>query len=159
MRHRRAWTVASMVAGLALALALVAPALAATKNVTIAGFAYSPNPVTINVGDTVTWTNNDAASHTATGNGFNTGTISTGNSKSVTFNSAGTFDYHCSIHPSMTGTVVVKATSGGGTAPNTDTAPLDPGHGDTLAMVLATLGVVMLGGTVVVDRLLRRRTS
>src|SRR5262249_44786040 len=72
MRHRRVWTVASMVAGLALALALVGPALAATKNVTIAGFAFSPDPVTVNVGDTVTWTNNDAASHTATGTGFNT---------------------------------------------------------------------------------------
>ena len=113
------------------------------------------------VGDKVTWTNQDAASHTATGSssGFDTGTISTGRSKSITFNAVGTYAYHCTIHPTMTGTVVVRASSAGN-APNTDTAALDPGHDDTwLSIVLATLGVVMLVGTLVVERLLRRRAT
>ena len=157
MRQRRGWAVTSIGAGLVLAIAVAAPVLAATRHVTIAGFAYSPDPVTINVGDTVTWTNNDGVAHTATGSGFNTGTISTGASKSVTFNSAGTFAYHCTIHPSMTGTVVVRATSGG-TAPNTDTAPIDPRRDDPISTMLAALGIVMLVGTLVVDRLLRRRS-
>jgi len=140
-------------------MAVAAPVLAATRHVTIAGFAYSPNPVTVNVGDTVTWTNNDGVGHTATGSGFDTGTISAGASKSVTFDSAGTFAYHCTIHPSMTGTVVVRATSGG-TAPDTDTVPIDPRRDGTwISIVLAALGAVMVVGTFVVDRLLRRRST
>ena len=159
MRPHRTATLASIAAAIVLALALTAPAIAATRDVTIAGFAYSPNPITIRVGDTVRWTNQDAAPHTATGSGFNTGTMSTGASRSVTFHSAGTFAYHCTIHPTMTGTVVVRATSGG-VAPNTDTAPLDVGHDGTwLSIVLAALGLVMLVGTVAVERLLRRRAS
>ena len=159
MGHRGGRAITSIIAGLVLAIAVVVPVLAATRNVTIAGFAYSPDPVTINVGDTVRWTNNDAVAHTATGSGFNTGAISSGSSKSVTFNSAGTYAYRCTIHPSMTGTVVVKAT-GGGTAPSTDMASSDPNHDGTwLSIVLAALGVVMLVGTVVVERLLRRRAS
>jgi hypothetical protein len=140
-------------------MAVAAPALAATRHVTIAGFAYSPNSVTVNVGDTVTWTNNDGVGHTATGSGFDTGTISAGASKSVTFDAAGTFAYHCTIHPSMTGTVVVR-TASGGTAPDTDTAPIDPGRDGTwMSIALATLGVVMVVGTFVVDRLLHRRST
>jgi plastocyanin len=159
MGHRSARAMTSIIAGVVFAIAAVVPVLAATRNVTIAGFAYSPDPVTVNVGDTVRWTNNDAVAHTATGSGFNTGSIAAGASKSVTFNSAGTFAYRCTIHPSMTGTVVVKATSGG-TAPSTDMASIDPNHDGTwLSIVLAAIGVVMLVGTVVVERLLRRRTS
>ena len=159
MGHRWGRAMTSIIAGFVLAIAVVAPALAATRNVTIAGFVYSPDPATISVGDTVRWTNNDAVAHTATGSGFNTGTIAAGSSKAVTFNSAGTFAYRCTIHPSMTGTVVVKATSGG-TTPSTDMASIDPNHdGAWLSIVLAALGVVMLVGTVVVERLLRRRTS
>jgi plastocyanin len=156
MGHRGGWAAAIGVA-VVLAIAVAAPVLAATRHVTIAGFAYSPDPVTVNVGDTVTWTNNDAASHTATGSGFSTGTIGTGASKSVTFNSAGTFAYHCAIHPSMTGTVVVQATTGG-PAPNTDMAPSATAR-DDLSTMLAALGVLMLSGTLVVERLLRRRAS
>ena len=161
MRRRRMAVLGSVVVGCLLAVAAVVPAIAATRNVTIAGFAYSPDPLVIRVGDKVTWTNQDAASHTATGSssGFDTGTISTGRSKSITFNAVGTYAYHCTIHPTMTGTVVVRASSAGN-APNTDTAALDPGHDDTwLSIVLATLGVVMLVGTLVVERLLRRRAT
>lgn len=157
-RHRTAM-LASIGAATLLALALSVPAIAATRNVTIAGFAFSPNPITVRVGDTVRWTNQDAAPHTATGSGFDTGTMSQGASRSVTFHSAGTFAYHCRIHPTMTGTIIVRATSGG-VAPNTDTATPDPGHDGTwLSLVLAALGVVMLVGTVAVERALRRRTT
>jgi plastocyanin len=166
MRHRRAWAVALTAAGLLLAIAVSATALAADRTVHIAGFAFSPNPVSINVGDTITWTNDDGVAHNATGNGggFATGQIGAGTSKSVTFHAAGSFAYHCTIHPSMTGTVIVRASTGGGTsggtAPDTDMARLDPGHDGTwLSIVLAALGLVMLVGTMVVERLLRRRAA
>lgn len=157
--HRRRFAMASIGAGIALALAVVvAPVVAADRTVTIQGFAFSPKTVSVNVGDTVTWRNEDATAHTATDSGkFNTGDIGPGAAKSVTFNAAGTYSYICAIHPTMTGTVVVRA-AGGGTTPNTDTAPTDIGRGgDWIANVLALLGVVMVVGTIVVDRLLRRR--
>jgi len=156
MRHPRGWAAAAL-AGLVLAILAVAPTLAADRSVSIAGFAYSPDPVTIHVGDSVTWTNNDGVVHTATGSGFDTGPIATYDSKSVSFNKAGTYPYVCTVHHQMHGTVIVLATSGG-PAPNTDTAPIDPRRDDTISTVLAALGIVMLVGTLVVDRLLRRRS-
>ena len=75
---------------------------------------FSPNPISIKVGDTVTWTNNGSVTHTSTSNtgAWDTGPIGSGaTSSAVSFNSAGTFPYHCAIHPSMTGTVIVSAVS------------------------------------------------
>ena len=155
-RRRLAVTAGS----LALMLGIGAgTALAADRTVTISGFSFSPNTVTVNVGDTVTWTNQDASTHTATSSGnFNTGNIPEGGSKSVTFNSAGTFDYICTIHPTMQGTVVVRAA--GGAAPNTDMAPTGAvDDGGPIAPILAILGLVMLVGTFAVERLLRRRSA
>ena len=87
----------------ALALSAVPTVLAADHAVDIAGFAFSPQTVTVSVGDTVTWSNADAQNHTATANdgSFDTGTITSSTAKSVTFSTAGTFAYHCKIHPSM----------------------------------------------------------
>ena len=77
---------------------------------TLTTTAYSPNPVTVAVGGTVTWTNNDSVTHTSVANNgaFNSGTIAPGGSFSMTFPSAGSFPYHCSIHPGMVGTVTVQ---------------------------------------------------
>jgi plastocyanin len=145
----------ALVAGLLLA----GTAVAADGDVTIAGFAFSPGTVTVSVGDTVTWTNNDNVGHTATGDGFDTGTIGGGSSASVTFDTVGTFAYHCSIHPTMNGTVVVKAASGGKpTTPATDTAALVAGDaGDAGPGVIALLGLAALGGLLVTLRRTARR--
>ncbi len=72
--------------------------------------AYAPNPVTIKVGDSITWVNNDSIAHTSTSNTsvWNTGTIVAGGSAKTTFNTAGSFPYHCAIHPGMVGTVTVQ---------------------------------------------------
>lgn len=72
--------------------------------------AYSPSPLTVAVGTTVTWVNNDTAPHnsTADNGNFATGTISPGASASVKLTTAGSFVYHCTIHPGMVGTVVVQ---------------------------------------------------
>jgi plastocyanin len=72
--------------------------------------AYSPNPVTVAVGTTVVWTNNDSTVHTSVANNgaWNSGTINPGGTCSTTFSSAGTFSYYCTLHPNMVGTVTVQ---------------------------------------------------
>jgi plastocyanin len=80
----------------------------ATAAVTLQNFAFSPSTVQVSVGGSVTWTNNDSVTHTVTGDGFDSGQLAPGKSFSKTFAAAGTFNYHCSIHPSMTGVVTVK---------------------------------------------------
>ena len=78
---------------------------------------FIPNPVTIPMGGTVTWENNDTAAHTTTsgapggeGQGavFDSSLIMAGSSFSHTFEDAGTFDYFCMVHPWMAGTVIVE---------------------------------------------------
>jgi plastocyanin len=66
--------------------------------------------LTVSVGATVTWTNNDSVSHTVTSNDnlFNSGTLAKGATFQHTFNQKGTFAYHCSIHTSMTAKVIVE---------------------------------------------------
>jgi plastocyanin len=82
----------------------------ATNAVLIASFAFSPSSLTVKVGDTVTWTNNDSASHTvvADDGSFKSADLGQGASYQFTFKTAGTYTYKCSIHPSMTGTIVVQ---------------------------------------------------
>ena len=81
-----------------------------THYINIQGYAFSPSSITINVGDTIVWTNYDSASHTVTSNDgtFDSGSITNGNTFSFTFTSAGTFDYYCAPHPGMTGSVTVQ---------------------------------------------------
>lgn len=93
-----------------------APAIrtAETKAVAIKSFAFGSGNLSVKVGDTVTWTNNDSAPHTVTStsggvpNGtFESGNLNSGQTFSFTFTSAGTFNYQCKYHPSMKGTVTV----------------------------------------------------
>jgi plastocyanin len=86
-----------------------APPAATGSAVSIAGFAFAPAALTISVGTTVTWTNNDSASHTVTADdgSFKSGTLANGATFSQTFSTPGTFAYHCGIHASMTGTITV----------------------------------------------------
>jgi plastocyanin len=72
--------------------------------------AYNPSPVSVATGTTVTWTNNDGIVHTSTsdGSGWSSGILAPGASFAFTFQTAGTFAYHCTVHPSMVGTIVVQ---------------------------------------------------
>jgi plastocyanin len=72
--------------------------------------AFMPDDLDITVGTTVTWTNSDSVAHTSTsnGSGWDSGTIAPGRGFSFTFQTAGTFPYHCTIHPGMVGSVVVR---------------------------------------------------
>ena len=86
-------------------------------SVSIKNMAFNPGSVSVTTGATVTWTNSDTTIHTVTADdgSFNSGNIAVGATYSRAFSSAGTFSYHCTIHPEMTGKVVVTvATSGGG---------------------------------------------
>ncbi|HTP59310.1 MAG TPA: beta-propeller fold lactonase family protein [Spirochaetia bacterium] len=76
----------------------------------ISGFAF-PDSVTITAGQSVLWTNADAVPHTvsADNGSWDSGEIASGATFLKRFDAAGVFSYHCSIHPSMTGTIVVKA--------------------------------------------------
>jgi len=77
---------------------------------TLGNRAYAPDDLTVDVGTTVTWTNTDSVSHTSTSdaNAWNSGTVAPGGRFSFAFQTAGTFPYHCTIHPGMIGTVVVR---------------------------------------------------
>jgi len=81
-----------------------------SNNVDITGFAFSPETLTISVGDTVIWTNKDSTTHTATADGgeFDSGNLGNGDTFSYTFTTAGTFTYYCKIHTSMTATIIVE---------------------------------------------------
>jgi plastocyanin len=73
--------------------------------------SYSPNPVTVRVGQRLAWRNGDSITHTATQDtaGFNTGNIAPGATSSpITMSTAGTFPYHCTLHPGMVGTITVQ---------------------------------------------------
>jgi plastocyanin len=81
--------------------------------VTIKNFAFDPAVLTVKAGTTVTWQNQDGAPHAiASDSGapaaFTSSQLATGASYSFTFSQPGTYTYHCSIHPSMTGTIVVQ---------------------------------------------------
>jgi plastocyanin len=118
-----------------------------TVAVDISGFAFQPGTVRIQVGDTVTWTNNDNTAHTATSTdnpALFDGEMATGESFSFTFSDAGTFDYVCKIHPAMQGTVVVEAAASPGASQLPDGA-MASGSGDRmpLNMVLG-IGLIAL---------------
>jgi plastocyanin len=79
-----------------------------TADVKIQNSAFNPNSITISSGDTVKWTNLDSGTHTVVGPGFSSGNISSGKSYEHKFTNAGTYNYSCSIDPSMKGVVIVK---------------------------------------------------
>lgn len=79
-------------------------------NISIQNMAFSPASTTMLRGGTVKWTNNDNMNHTVTsddGTSFSSGTIPPGGTFSYTSTANGTFTYHCTIHPAMTGTLYV----------------------------------------------------
>ncbi len=141
---------------------------AASTGVTISDFQFSPGSVTINVGDTVTWSNSGPTPHssTSTGGVWDTGIMDAGQSGSHTFTEAGTFSYICTPHPNMKGTIVVQAaasqdTGGDDTGTDGTTATESQDDGPSLPSTGMDLGgLVMLGlATLALGVYLRRRTE
>ncbi len=81
---------------------------AANHLVSIKNFAFAPRTVNAKAGETIKWTNEDAASHTVKWDGTESPELFEGDSWSYTFDEPGTYDYICGIHPSMKGTIIVK---------------------------------------------------
>lgn len=87
--------------------------LGETNSITIEKFSFNPAILTVKPGTIVTWTNRDGVDHTIVSDSgsttqFTSEKLSNGAAYTFTFNQAGTFAYHCSIHPSMKGTIVVQ---------------------------------------------------
>lgn len=80
------------------------------NEVFIQGMAFTPSTITVTAGTTITWTNKDSYAHTVTSDSklFDSGNIANGGTFSFTFATAGTYPYHCTIHTSMTASVVVN---------------------------------------------------
>ena len=103
-------------AGGVIGLALVTPSLAvaaaaaATHTIVIDGTAFSPAKLEVHRGDRVVWVNKDPFPHTATAkdHSFDSHNIAASKSWSYVARKAGTFDYVCTLHPTMTGTLVVR---------------------------------------------------
>jgi LPXTG-motif cell wall-anchored protein len=139
---------------------------AASTGVTISDFQFAPASVTVNVGDTVTWTNNGPTPHSATSSGgvWDTGIMDAGQSGSHTFTEAGTFAYICTPHPNMHGTIVVQAAAvDDGTGDDTGTTPTDSQADDGPALPSTGMdvgGLLVLGvATLALGAYLRRRTT
>ncbi len=83
-------------------------------SVSIFSFGFNPATLTVKVGQTITWTNTASIAHTTTSDSgsavqWDSGTLAPNATFQFTFTKAGTYTYHCSIHPSMHGTIVVTS--------------------------------------------------
>lgn len=143
-RRARAALALSLVGLLALFVLLpvasAAPHAAETKKVDMKNFKFDPQTITINVGDTITWTNGDQKEHTATADdgSFNTDDVAPGQSASQTFTKAGTFAYYCKYHggpggKGMSGTIVVQ--EAGAAQPQATAAPAQAAATGTISVV------------------------
>ena len=82
------------------------------RGVTIDNYSFTPSTLTIRAGTTVTWTNRDSEVHTVVADdaaaGFKSAGLDTDDSFSFTFDKVGSYSYHCSLHPHMTGKIIVQ---------------------------------------------------
>jgi plastocyanin len=108
--------VLGLLAGVAV---MAAPAGAQDTPVMIDNFTFTPQRVTVKAGTTVIWVNHDDIPHAvaSTTKAFRSKVLDTDDKFAFTFTTAGTYEYFCSLHPHMTGTIVVEGASGGNAAP------------------------------------------
>jgi plastocyanin len=123
MGMRMSFAGAAVVAGLlgcATGITL-GTAFAGADNATVKidNFSFTPQRVTVKTGTTVTWANQDDIPHTvaSTTRAFKSKALDTDDEFRFMFMTPGSYDYFCSLHPHMTGTIVVETTVGGGAAP------------------------------------------
>ena len=98
-------TTPSASAGTASPSASVAPS---GNAVSIESFSFKPAELSVAVGTTVVWTHNESTVHNIKSADFSSPSMKKGETFSFTFDKAGTYDYSCGIHPSMTGRIIVK---------------------------------------------------
>ena len=78
------------------------------SNISIQNLAFNPQTLTIKAGTEVMWTNNDSVTHSIKSSTINSVPLNAGDTIKYTFKTAGTFNYTCGIHPSMTGTIIIQ---------------------------------------------------
>lgn len=78
------------------------------NTITIKEFTFNPDTLTVKIGETVTWVNEDGAVHTVNSSAFNSPNIKNGDTYKFQFTVAGTYEYTCGIHPYMKGKIVVE---------------------------------------------------
>ena len=101
--------------GLLVAAAIAAsPVRAEDLQVKIDNFTFNPQQITVKAGTTVTWTNHDDIPHTVMSKTmlFKSNALDTDDKFSFTFATPGRYEYFCSLHPHMTGSIVVEASAG-----------------------------------------------
>jgi plastocyanin len=113
--------VTTALAAAVLAAAATFPAAsvqAADTEVKIDSFTFVPQRTTVKAGTTVTWTNDDDIPHTVASGGklFKSKALDTKDKFSFTFTTPGTYEYFCSLHPHMTGAIVVETATGSSSA-------------------------------------------
>lgn len=81
-----------------------------TEAVAMRGSAFTPGNLQVPVGATVTWTNYDDVPHTATAKdgSWDTGILNKGDTKTITFDKAGEYEYYCTVHPNMVARLTVR---------------------------------------------------
>src|SRR5258705_5470636 len=96
------------------AVPTIAPAAAAEMEVKIDNFTFNPPRLTVKAGTTVKWLNEDDIPHTVASStkAFKSKALDTEDQFSFTFTTHGVYEYFCSLHPHMTGTIVVEAATG-----------------------------------------------
>jgi plastocyanin len=106
--------VVGLLAGVAVMAAPAAPAGTQDTALKIDNFTFLPQHLTVKAGTTVTWTNEDDIPHVvvSTTKAFRSKVLDTNDKFSFTFTTAGSYEYFCSLHPHMTGTIVVEAATG-----------------------------------------------
>ena len=150
MKRRTSLTIG--VVGMFGLLLLVGPVSAADRGVRMGEanerYFFAPATQYANVGDSVTWTNGTDVAHTVvsdSGSELASDQIGDGKTFDHTFTAQGTFAYHCTIHPYMTGKVVVLAA--GAALPATDTAgPSAPAGTNTIALLILVSAGLAGGG-------------
>jgi plastocyanin len=110
---RGAFAAALLLALVSVTFGAASPARAADLDVKIDNFTFAPQKLTVKVGTTVTWSNEDDIPHTVVSTGhFRSKPLDTGDKFSFVFTTPGTYEYFCSLHPHMTGTITVEAATG-----------------------------------------------
>jgi amicyanin len=109
---------APLMAPLLAAIILPVSAQDAPGTVGIDNFTFNPQKLMVKAGTTVTWTNKDDIPHAiaAVSKQFKSKALDTGDAYSFTFTTPGAYEYFCSLHPHMTGTIVVEAATGSNAA-------------------------------------------
>src|ERR1700730_8222511 len=115
---RKVYVAAAFAAALLASAATAVSAQAAGTNIIIDQFTFTPQRVTGKAGATVAWINDDGLPHTVASSTkvFKSKALDTSDKFSFTFTTPGVYEYFCSLHPHMTGAIVVEPATGGSTA-------------------------------------------